>query len=337
MYPGNKDRVKRLDEFNNDCALFVSEAIEYRSQIEAELEEANKAIERAYKKYVPDYKAKLVEQKFEIGVTDHVINISECIAGILALPVAYVAWRWAVSTFLVSSGRVSAHFLALEGPTAVIRAQLGRVARFGTGVGAAIVIAIAFESVVDAITGDLQRKQLQRALNEAPPFRIDLKRVNIILNELKELLKSIILTFDVSVKSMEKAGIDITKELLDNLANNLTQEKINKIKDITKTFAYNNLKRLDERRGSWTKEDGDVSEFLTQVNEVTITFDADGGAPVNPPCIKVGEWSEVGILPVAQKTDKRFDGWFYKKNGKGEELKKGDLVAQDFTVFAKWV
>ena len=93
----------------------------------------------------------------------------------------------------------------------------------------------------------------------------------------------------------------------------------------------------------WITEDGHTFNADSVVNsdmnvygiwECTVTFDPDGGT-VNTTS-KVATVTGNVTLPVAQRENCTFAGWYTEKNGEGEEF-TGANVQGDITVYAKWV
>ena len=65
----------------------------------------------------------------------------------------------------------------------------------------------------------------------------------------------------------------------------------------------------------------------------TITFDSQGGSPIDP--IEVDEDAPIESLPTPEKELHEFSGWF-KATDWAEEVKAGDYVTEDIVLYAKW-
>lgn len=93
----------------------------------------------------------------------------------------------------------------------------------------------------------------------------------------------------------------------------------------------------------WVTEDGHVFTGDSIVSEdmdvyglweCTVTFDPDGGT-VTPTGVIATVFGDIE-LPVAQRENCTFAGWYTAKNGEGE-LFTGTNIQGDITVYAKWV
>jgi len=69
-------------------------------------------------------------------------------------------------------------------------------------------------------------------------------------------------------------------------------------------------------------------------NEVTVSFDCQGGSAVSS--LKVEPGSTVETLPVSEKFTYHFDGWFTAVNGGGTKFLADTVVKEDITLYASW-
>ncbi|MDR1363645.1 MAG: InlB B-repeat-containing protein [Spirochaetaceae bacterium] len=80
-----------------------------------------------------------------------------------------------------------------------------------------------------------------------------------------------------------------------------------------------------------------VTVYAKWVEEITVTFDPDGGT-VNTPSKKFPRGHIIGgnDLPRPTKPDFQFEGWFKGKNGSGEKFDEGYKITENITVYANW-
>jgi hypothetical protein len=74
-------------------------------------------------------------------------------------------------------------------------------------------------------------------------------------------------------------------------------------------------------------------------NEFTVTFDLDGGNIDNITTsvqITVKSGKTIDNLPMPQKEDNIFGGWYSKKNGFGNKFTSETLITSNKIVFARW-
>ena len=79
-----------------------------------------------------------------------------------------------------------------------------------------------------------------------------------------------------------------------------------------------------------------VSFTVGQVNTVTVTFNADGGAPAASTA-QTGSGGTVSLPANPVKSGYTFSGWYTAANGGGTEFTAATPVTVDATVYAKWL
>lgn len=87
--------------------------------------------------------------------------------------------------------------------------------------------------------------------------------------------------------------------------------------------------------GSTLSEDTNVFAYFREVEDnKTVTFDANGGT-VSEASRTKAKGSNIGDLPVPQRTGYTFDGWFTEVNG-GYEVTPTYKMTEDITIYAHW-
>lgn len=246
MYPGNKNRKTRLEELSSDCGTYLANANNDYDKISAAIKNTNKIIKNAYEKIgqkAPEMKSINVMSNVEI-------EISELVSGIIALPIASCAFKWAVCTYLKRAGIITAEELAEVGANQLIKLNISKFLRIGGEIGAAIVVTVALEALIDSIDGAVQRKELQDGIHELITTRAKMKRIEMINLEILVSCQSVVNTYN----TMEALGI-YTKEMLDQAAKILVDTNMQKIGKITKEAVIKELASVDKERKSWTEED----------------------------------------------------------------------------------
>jgi uncharacterized repeat protein (TIGR02543 family) len=79
-------------------------------------------------------------------------------------------------------------------------------------------------------------------------------------------------------------------------------------------------------------EDGKVSEYI-------VTFDLCGGNSYGDTAlirIPVYEAQTIKYLPIPERENYTFGGWFTKQDGQGDEFTNTTHVYANMTVYAKW-
>ena len=79
----------------------------------------------------------------------------------------------------------------------------------------------------------------------------------------------------------------------------------------------------------------DTNDIYTKVIKHTLTFDVNGGKAISEKSRIVYENKPIGKLPVCERDNYTFDGWFTQKNG-GDKIVSTDKLTTDLTVYAHW-
>lgn len=257
MYPDNQNRKNRLNELASDCGNYLSSASVDYDSIKKQLEKTNVIIKEAFEKIGKEPpKLKTVEVFPDIAVT-----ISELVAGIIAIPIADCAFKWACKTYLLKTGVITAEQLAEQGAAQLIKINFSKWLRVGGEIGAAIIVTVIFESITDAIDGAVQRRDLRNGIHTLISSRANMKRIAMINNEVLTACTSVAAAYQV----MEEVG-SYTEEELNKVARRLSEMAIEKMEQITKEDVLASLSEFDTKRGSWTKEDDSGSIVWDEVN-----------------------------------------------------------------------
>ena len=207
-------------------------------EIKQLLQELDNIIREMYKKIevpIPPSSTK------KVNYHGWVVDVVETIAPFVALPIAAGALETAATSFLLSEGLIGeAALVGLVGLPAWLS--------FGVATGA-IIIVIGVELLIAGIAGAEKRSKLQKAIHSAIPPRINLKKASLVNGHLKDKLEAV---RDSCTTMME---LGYTKEQIDGVQKDISEEFKDQIATITDYTAKEDLGGLDKQRGSWTKED----------------------------------------------------------------------------------
>lgn len=107
--------------------------------------------------------------------------------------------------------------------------------------------------------------------------------------------------------------------------------------DPAETHTYYAIADLD----AWNKEGSEVDdcavEFMNYYDkqEVTVTFDANGGTLTGETKTKTGPDGKLASLPTPTRSSYSFDGWYTQEAG-GTEVTTDTVFKTDTTVYAHW-
>lgn len=253
MYPDNENRKKRLEELSNDCGHYMSKASEAYDEIKDAVEKANEKIKEAFLKI-----GKIPPEVEKIDVMgDTAILVSELVAGALAIPASRCAMKWAFTTYLLRKGLATEEEVIEIGAAQLIKLNFSKFIRIGSEVGTAIVIALAFEALIDSVSGAIQRDELRDGIKKMIPLRVNMKKIDMINQETLILCTSAVMTYEAVSKLPTT-----TEEQLVQLAQNLIDKSKAEVEQITDEKARAELEKEDSYRKSWTKEDGSTDAVL---------------------------------------------------------------------------
>jgi uncharacterized repeat protein (TIGR02543 family) len=74
----------------------------------------------------------------------------------------------------------------------------------------------------------------------------------------------------------------------------------------------------------------------TEPTKFIVTFDPNEGT-VNPTSIQINSGDSVGALPIPEKNNNVFDGWWTSLNDSGTPFVNTTSVIDNITVYAKWI
>ena len=77
-----------------------------------------------------------------------------------------------------------------------------------------------------------------------------------------------------------------------------------------------------------------IVTVIVLTNEVTVTFNANGGSSVSNLNVVIG--NEIGTLPTPTRTGYILDGWFTTSSTGGEKITSTYRVETDITLYARW-
>jgi hypothetical protein len=236
FYPDNPKRQTRAGELIADITVSVSDLNQRRAAIDDALKEANDIIKNAFSKY-----AEPVPEQQEINLGESwEVSVIQIIATTVTYNVASYGLRYASISYLISRGRIGeAAFAKFAGLPRWFKA--GRILG---GVAAALMVA----AVLDSIFGAIRRSRLRGIIKDLIPSRIKFKRAQLISDEILVPLRTLIAT----VKILEGR---IPRDELVKIINDTIAEEHRKLDLITDDFVKSMLRRLDNSRGSWTRED----------------------------------------------------------------------------------
>jgi uncharacterized repeat protein (TIGR02543 family) len=89
---------------------------------------------------------------------------------------------------------------------------------------------------------------------------------------------------------------------------------------------------------SWSRSPLNITEntlikAIYQVNEVTLTFDVQGGTPIEDITIDYGSAT---TLPIPEKAGFVFKGWFLGSSVNDTKITNQTIIKDDYTLYAKW-
>ena len=84
---------------------------------------------------------------------------------------------------------------------------------------------------------------------------------------------------------------------------------------------------------SYTKNEAAILYAIWSQKKYTISFDANGGVPVNN--VTVVHGSSLGTLPETSRTGYLFKGWYTEKNG-GRQFTSSESITHNQTLYAHW-
>lgn len=259
MYPDNENRKKRLEELSNDCNHYMAQASEAYDKIKDAVEKTNEKIKEAFLKI-----GKIPPEMKKIDVTDDtMLLVSEIVAGALAIPASRCAMKWAFTSYLLRKGSITEEEVLEIGAAQLIKLNFPKYIRIGSEIGAAIVIALAFEAIIDSVDGAIQREELRDGIKEMIPLRVNMKKIDMINQETLILCTSVVMTYEAVSKLPTT-----TEEQLVQLAQYLIDQSKAKVELITDEKARAELEKEDSYRKSWTKEDGSTDAVLYSGEDV---------------------------------------------------------------------
>lgn len=247
LYPGNKERKKRIDEVTADCSSMFANAAQCKTDVEQLLAECDKVIREAYQGIAVD-----PPTLTKVALTpEWTIYVPTLLVDTLASTAAVFALRWAWANGLVALGKVTAQQLAELGLKGAIEIVIPKWLRIGTEGLAGVAAAVVVDLLIDSISGAVQREELQKGIREITEARVGMKEAEMLNSLLKDTLKSVIMTFQAL------QGLVFNPEIYNTAVKNLLDQNKMSRDSITRAMAVAELQKLDSTRGSWTEEDGD--------------------------------------------------------------------------------
>ncbi|HDR7762366.1 hypothetical protein [Bacillus cereus] len=245
FYPENADRKRRVEELMVDCGTYSAQLVKDKEAIDLLLKNADEVIKEAYKNMgkgtVPYEKVTLAPK--------WVVELPKSISMVGVFGGTTKVFEKMAVAYLLKQGRIGeAAFTQLVGLP-----RWFQVGKFFSGV----VVVIALESVISAITGAVVREKLREGTKSLIPPRIDLKHTQLHNDNIKITLSAVIAAVD-AVKAMA-----LTPEQLNAGIHNIIENKKQQNNSITRKFAIQKLDELDKGRGSYTKEDPSVEAYYT--------------------------------------------------------------------------
>lgn len=247
LYPGNKERKKRIDEVTADCSSMFAEAARNKADIEQLLAECDKVIREAYQGIAvdpPSQTAVALSPAWTVYVPTLLVDTLASTAAVFAL-------RWAWANGLVALGKITAQQLAELGLKGAIEIVIPKWLRIGTEGLAGVAAAVVVDLLIDSISGAVQREELQKGIREITETRVGMKEAEMLNILLKNTLRSVIMTFQAL------QGLVSTPEIYNAAVQNLLDQNKVSRDAITRAAAVAQLQEMDSLRNSWTKEDGD--------------------------------------------------------------------------------
>lgn len=243
FYPDNEKRAIRLTELVSDNSTAVGNISQQQTKYEIAIKDANEAIRQAYKVVGTPVKFHDIDFDPESKTHKILISVADVITPMLTYGIANKALTLAARSFLLQQGRIGeAAFIKLVG--------LPKWFKMGTVFGS-IAAVVLVQSIIDSVTGAVQRKNLQDKIKESVDPRFQLKKAEL-TNEIT-ISKLNVVTTSVSV-ILDSLGSNVSKEQIAKIIDNSikrNQVELENIDSLTKTT----LDALDKSRGSWTNED----------------------------------------------------------------------------------
>lgn len=243
FYPDNEKRAVRLTELVSDNSTAVGNISQQQTKYEIAINNANEAIRQAYKVVGTPVKFHDIDFVPESKTHKILISVADVITPMLTYGIANKALSFAAKSYLLQQGRIGeAAFIKLVG--------LPKWFKVGTVFGS-ITAVVLVQSIIDSVTGAVQRKNLQDKIKESVDPRFQLKKAEL-TNEIT-ISKLNVVTTSVSVV-LSALGPNVSKEQINKIIDNSikrNQVELKNIDSLTKTT----LDALDKSRGSWTNED----------------------------------------------------------------------------------
>lgn len=254
FYPANKDRDGRLRELVADCNFYQKKVSEHKELLEKKIKDASDLL--AGFKDMPSCGEK-VTIKFPSDDNWKISGSSLLITTLITTGVHY-GLNACYKSWLLKQG--------LIGEAGLIRI-LGYPRWFKLArTGGCIVVMFAIESIIDAISGAIQRDQYRIRIGECIEPRKNIYKA-FCQNEL--LIRNIDRLIDVINSVKDILPEQEIKHLIDNWVNRTKHE----IEMLTDSQINEDLETEDRRRGSWTKED----HMMVKLELPPILMPVDGG------------------------------------------------------------
>lgn len=247
FYPGNSKRSGRLSELTDDCRHLFAEAATAKEEIETKLRNCNDLIKKVYENL-----AKTPPSNKEVSVTNEwPIYVSEVLTDVFAGTAAIAALRWSIANYFLKIGEITAEDLAEIGTNSALKILMPKWMKIGAEAGVMIVVTVAVDMIVDAISGAVERDKLRSAIKEAAVTRLGCKVADMYNSNLKETLDAVTIACDAFI------GASLPLETLDTVIRSIIEKHKIAEDAITRQAAVTALEEFDKIRNSWTEEDGD--------------------------------------------------------------------------------
>lgn len=237
----------RIGEVTADCSSMFANAAKCKTDVEQLLAECEKVIREAYQGIAVDPPT-LTKVALSPECT---IYVPTLLVDTLGSTAAVFALRWAWANGLVAVGKVTAQQLAELGLKGAIEIVIPKWLRIGSEGLASMAAVVVNDLLIDSISGAVQRKELQKGIQQITETRVGMKEAEMLNVLLETTLKSVITSFQAL------QGLTQDPAIYAALVKNLLNQNKMSGDSITRAMAVAELKTLDSKRTSWTEEDGD--------------------------------------------------------------------------------
>ncbi|MFK3771315.1 hypothetical protein [Pseudomonas sp. NPDC089406] len=249
MYPDNENRTKRVTDLGSDCVHSSNALLNQKVLLESAMAKVNESFKNAFGSV-----GKPVQfERLDLTKAWYV-SAAPGIASIIGSALVDRVFMQTFARAQLEAGKITAEELG-----SVFKApKWFNIRRFGSSMGAALVISLVFEAAIDAVNGALVRDKMQQAIKDMSTPRFQLKRAEMVNDVLIAVLTGMAAAYDTQVRFLKKMALsdDVKNSMLETFTEEFIIEAQNKIAEINDEAVIAALAQIDSTRGSWLNEDG---------------------------------------------------------------------------------